>query len=331
MEKSTLSSASEAPLLTPTSNPAAGEGGAADDKPAKHAPKSLAVDRTKAPGNLESKKEGDDVIDCPGDVLDPWDDRVQYGTDLHYEAGQFISLSTNTPQQRRKQAKLRLAQSKAYAEIIEERLILLEKSVADLQPQGRKTLGQDDDEDEIAPQSHASTTVMSWAEFKPTVYTGPATRAHRPEVDLTRKSMIEILRDEPGYSNVSISQDRGAHVLGPSDADRALPSQIMERTASPVDFEPYQIRIRSKLLLQVLQAITDCNTTPGRWKHKVVFIRPFKLLVHCAQSLKDRLRYLEDLHSTENVLNGKWPDQATCDNVKLRTNVSRLTSDRLQA
>ncbi|KAL1852883.1 hypothetical protein Daus18300_011965 [Diaporthe australafricana] len=75
------------------------------------------------------------INDCPGDIVGPNGKEIEYGTNLHYEAGKsYPILSTNTPQQRRKQAVLRLAQSKAYAELIEERLVHLEKVLAELQP-----------------------------------------------------------------------------------------------------------------------------------------------------------------------------------------------------
>lgn len=304
MEMSIPSSAAEAPLLTPTSNAAVGESDAAGNRPAKQAQVPLAAQETTAAGDTEATKEAVKNIDCPGDVLAPRDDDIEYGTDLYYEAKGLMILSNSTPQQRRKKAVLRLAQSKAYAELIEERLIILEKSVADLQPQGRKTLAQDDDEDEAAPQSHASISVMGWIEFRGTVVIGPTTSTHRPEIDPTRKCMIEILRDEPGYSNVAISGDRGPQLLGARGANGALPRQNTESSARPVDFEPHQIRIRSKLLLQVLQEITGCSITHGRWKHKILFLRPFKFLVYFGQSLKERLRHLEGLQSADGVRGG---------------------------
>lgn len=291
--------------LTPIS-PAAGDFNVADDKAEKQVDGLLSVEKSQAPEILKSGNGGDKIIDCPDDVLEAAGERIEYGTNLYYESGNFPSLSSNTPQQRRKQAVMRLAQSKAYAELIEERILLLEKSVADLQPEGRKTLAENEDEDGVAPQSHLSTRVLSWVEFRVTVTIAPTTRAHRPEYDSTRKSMIEILRDEPSYSKVSISPNYDPKLLDARDANGALLRQATELSACPVDFEPHQIRLRSKLLLQMLNEITDCNTTLGPWKHKIVFLRPFKLLVYFEKTLKDRLKKLEALHSADLVQCGMY-------------------------
>lgn len=245
------------------------------------------------------------ISDCPGDILGPDGKDIEYGTNLHYEAGKsYPILSSNTPQQRRKQAVLRLAQSKAYAELIEERLVHLEKVLAELQPKGHKTLAEDDDDNEAAPKSVASIKVMGWTDFRATPTPGSAARTHRPEFDRAPRSLIEILREDPGYPDNSISPDHDSDVFGTSGVNTTLGRQSTESITKAVDFEPHEIRIHSRVLLQVLNDITGCNTTPGQWKHKITFLRPFKLLVYFEQNFNDRLRHLERLHSGDRLVSG---------------------------
>ncbi|KAK8137257.1 hypothetical protein PG984_005197 [Apiospora sp. TS-2023a] len=287
-------SSTETPNPQPAGNSAAEESHVATETPKTQADDSLQVGIPKVPATAEVRREKEESIDCPDDVLHPGGLMVQPGSNLHYEAHGYMTLSKTTPQQRRKQAVLRLAQSKAYAELIEERIMLLEKSVAGLQSKDGKTLAVTEDENEIAPKTHAEINVMEWGEFRATFMFGPINRGHRPEWDSTRRSVIEILRDEPSLSKISIS----------SDNEPNTHSRITRQGTHPVTFEPHQIRLRSKLLLQILNEITGCNTTLGQWKHKLLFLRPFKLLVYFQDKLKDRLCSLERLHSTDYVHDG---------------------------
>jgi hypothetical protein len=75
----------------------------------------------------------------------------------------------------------------------------------------------------------------------------------------------------------------------------------------------YRIRIRSVVLLKLMREVTELNTTIGRHKHQLVFIRPFKLLVSFERQLRERLQELEKIYGQgQRAITGEFLSRDTC-------------------
>ncbi|KAI1172358.1 P-loop containing nucleoside triphosphate hydrolase protein [Nemania sp. FL0916] len=182
---------------------------------------------------------------------------------------------------RREVGKLRLQQSKAYLDLLESRLSVLEEQFR---------------------QSNLTICQLSWFEFrgKPRVY--PRIHStfwkHSPEIDSDPKSMIEILIEEPTYNLVrSIKWRRSLRddddpAFGGTAEDIDPSSAIVSSTSQSDNSTPHLIRIRSPLLLKVLKDVTGIETTSGPHQHILVFFKPFKLLVANEARIRARLKSL---------------------------------------
>lgn len=261
-----------------------------------------------APTNTEAGlPEGEDVIDCEGD------DEYARGTGTLFDdtLGDPYSRPLN---ERRKGANLRLMQSKAYSQLLEERVMVLESTVQRIQNLPPLPTTQDDSYTPEVPVTCPRVDILSWAEFRAPskVDKKPGVGwTHSPELESgtlgdtkKMKSTIEILREEPRFTLEVISDPRF-----PTEVEQIPTTSDLTRIPEPqphlpTEVEPHRIRIRSKLLLKVLDEITGCNTTAGPYGHRLVLLRPFKLLITFEKHLRDYLADLDKMHSISTDENG---------------------------
>ncbi|GAP85202.1 putative AAA family ATPase [Rosellinia necatrix] len=141
---------------------------------------------------------------------------------------------------------------------------------------------------------------LGWAEFSHRARIssngGTGEWKHRPEIDRIEKPIIEVLIEKPRRCQ-SISKSTRQNF---GDSQRRTgdntPYSFESREGSP---EPYQIRIRSRSILQALQNITGLNVAIGPHKHRLIMLQPFKLLVHFEQDIKRFIREAEDKGSNQ--------------------------------
>lgn len=222
-------------------------------------------------------------------------------TSLVAEAVGEPLLSSGTLSQRRAKAARRLLQTKAYAELVEDRILELEQKVGKLS-KNKSLLAEPETTHGDLPLL-LKYVPMGWneyssrANFEVSRNDRPGRWQHRPEVDEMSKPIIEILTEEP-RSGVYVAdpRNRSSDVTKSQAAGHSSPSS----KDTPSHAEPYRIRIRSKLLLKLLKYITDCNVLLGPHEHRLQMIRPFKLLVRFADRIQ---RYANDLD--EELRNGK--------------------------
>jgi hypothetical protein len=201
---------------------------------------------------------------------------------------------TTTLGQRRAKAKQRLMQAKAYAELVEDRILELERKVRDLRKESHPSAAEESASTDV--QAIAQVSVLGWAAFNRRIETNSKENGgewtHRRDIDDEAKPLIEILKEAPRdkFFDSFYNQASTAAASRLTDQD-ALVSQ-----AHDPSIEPHQIRIRSKLLLKVLKEITGCDTTVGPYEHRLLLLRPFKLLACFEKEIRNVLQDLEELH-----------------------------------
>ncbi|KAI9662333.1 MAG: hypothetical protein M1821_008500 [Bathelium mastoideum] len=237
--------------------------------------------------DVDLAKKLDLIAPDEGDLLDPNDPD---GKETRYEAsGLYIDRDLDD---RRRRAPLRLIQAKAHTQLIEDR-------INDLEAKVRKILKEPDpslDEDQNTfPRNEIEIKYLPWREFN-VRFEIDKTRhihwKHRPEIDLEPKSVIEILWEEPFNTGAYIPSSE----LSSAEFNVVPSSQVPESMNSVFTDYPYRIRIRSQLLLQVIKEATGCQTTLGPYRHRLLLLRPFKLLVTHYHHLRSALKRLEDKH-----------------------------------
>ncbi|KAK3305667.1 uncharacterized protein B0T15DRAFT_396394 [Chaetomium strumarium] len=203
--------------------------------------------------------------------------------------------------QRRAKAARRLMQTKAYAELIEERILELERKVQSLSNDETPLVEAGRSKRDVPTLLQA--VPMGWSEFNSRANFNvsrkdyPGYWPHRPELDDASKPVIEILTEEPRYG--SFPTDFYSH---PSDVTKL---HCVRHVPSPLEnqhslAEPYRIRIRSKLLLKLIKQLTGCNVLRGPHEHRLLMLRPFKLLVRFAEDIR---KHAQDL--AEGINNGR--------------------------
>lgn len=239
-------------------------------------------------------------------------------------------------EERRAKAGRRLKQSKAYAELVEDRLLDLESKVRDI----IKLPGSEKyDQGPKPPTNKLEILSVGWVQFgarHEVDINSKRSWKHTPEVNTNPKSVIEVLTEEPRYdyhqvartNNDTITQDSakvptddGSESMsgldGDSNAQRIEPSTIsVRKTRASI---PYRIRIRSPVLLKLISEITGFRTVVGPHKHTLVFFRPFKLLVASANVIKERLKQVEKASlargefnmSLQSLRSVQWPSLLT--------------------
>ncbi|KAI0885474.1 P-loop containing nucleoside triphosphate hydrolase protein [Annulohypoxylon maeteangense] len=218
--------------------------------------------------------------------------------------------------ERREKADMRLQQSKAYADLIEHRIIDIEEKLGRILDEPTKHAKL---KEGLAPPSNkVEIKKLSWPEFGKTADVDPKSSSsswrHRPELDSKSRYVIEMLMEEPAvhavHTNTKAQQDGLRWKTGSAQED----SDQVERSSITVKHDrsraPHRIRIRSRVLIKLLKDITGLSTVVGPHEHILVFMKPFKLLITHAKSIRTRLDELERklLGPTgQNVPNGE-PD-----------------------
>jgi len=199
---------------------------------------------------------------------------------------------TSLPQRRAKAAR-RLLQTKAYAELVEDRILELEQKVRTLSNDKTSLVEVDTSPGDITPLMKYE--AMGWSKFNGRgnfdASRNRATWQHRAELDEVSKPIIEILVEEPRYGALQADAGRGnpdgaKSQLGLLGGIGCEPSSLQQQQQSVSPPEPYRIRIRSKRLLKLLKYITGRNVLVGPHEHRLLMIRPFKLLVGFADQLE---------------------------------------------
>ena len=209
---------------------------------------------------------------------------------------------------RRLNAKRRAKQAILFTSLVEDRLAFLEEQFQRLQ----QITGEDpivlqtlkDSSPSSAPSHATEIKRMTWAEWKstPGVVVGKGPKAkHNAEIDRTRRSVLEVLIEDP-QANMRRRLRMQRKVQEPPKK-RAEPIEKV-KSLSAINFEPSpsgaprvpeRLRIRSSVLLEILEQVTDMKlpTGPNGLK-KLVLLRPFKLLFVYEAKIRARLRMMEE-------------------------------------
>ncbi|KAI8962532.1 P-loop containing nucleoside triphosphate hydrolase protein [Daldinia sp. FL1419] len=215
---------------------------------------------------------------------------------------------------RRKEATRRLMQSQLYLQLVEDRILDIEKKL-------RKILNEPEAQSDgkssaSIPPSKEVINELTWSEYgvKADLYqkTKPSNWLHVAELDSTPRPVIEVLIEEPRYDLVR----RTEKIELPGEQhDQSIPGEVenldnqsvsnhMNRITSATSREklgtPHRIRIRSPVLLKVLKEVTGLETVIGQHHHKLVFFKPFKLLVEYTDKLQDHLERISSKAFTSN-------------------------------
>ncbi|KAI1479345.1 P-loop containing nucleoside triphosphate hydrolase protein [Daldinia eschscholtzii] len=148
-----------------------------------------------------------------------------------------------------------------------------------------------------------STTVineLTWPEYGVRADIDPKATSnnwqHVPELDTTPRPVIEVLIEEPRYD--VIRKTKKIDLPGQQNTTGKLPGLELPRqpdfipssTGRDKPGTPYRVRIRSPVLLRILKEVTGLETVVGQHRHKLVFFKPFKLLVDYYDKLQDHLQ-----------------------------------------
>jgi hypothetical protein len=174
-------------------------------------------------------------------------------------------------------------QSNLHTQVVEDRLTELEKMVRTLlkDPPPEDMI---EDKDIVKPLPHElSIKHMNWESFSARVVVPEIKERrfkwrHGLEVDGVVKNVIEILVEEPYTRSPWASW---------ASRNESLPNLDL------ASYNPHQIRIRSPLILKLLEHITKQKVMIGPHKHQILLYRPFKLLIAFADQIFDFLEVLE--------------------------------------
>jgi len=241
-------------------------------------------------------KDGEDKSDTDSEEnLHEQDDAK--GERADWESKGYGRYGENWLNGRREKAALRLKQSKAYSELIEERILDLEKKVRKLR---KEKTPQPEERLTNFPSNKADIEYQSWEQFsaRPRVdVKDNTTWKHRPEIDPEPKHIIEVLQEAPFTNSSNTAKNHG-----PSEAPRNETVNLKTMGIVAVA-HPHLIRIRSRLLLKIIKEATKCDTVVGPHKHRLLLFRPYKLFVKHARDLRSFLEKLEK-ENAENAGNG---------------------------
>ncbi|KAI0452523.1 hypothetical protein F5B21DRAFT_506222 [Xylaria acuta] len=212
----------------------------------------------------------------------------------------FISVDASLSA-RRSKAPRRLLQSKAYAELVEERIQDLERRVRQLSDE-KDPLAEDNNNNSRDIPFLPRVAPIGWTDFNHRTFISRkdfrGTWEHCPELDKTSRSAIEVLVEEPHYG---LALSRSGQQNSVDKQSILSASDLPDFQCNDLSAGPYQIRIRSPLLLKTLKDITGCNVTVGPHEHRLLLLRPFKLLVHFERIIEDHIRNMELANSNDDV------------------------------
>lgn len=224
-------------------------------------------------------------------------------------------FTVDSLEKRRRRITRRLNQSKAYSELLEDRVKDLERNVQKLlklPPTKEESINS-----KLIPRHEVKIKPLTWFEFSARFSHIPIEGTfrdvqHQPEINPSPQSVIELLTEEPGPVPF--------HPMHTSLVNTPLETYASGQAIQPIrtavldsSMPIYRIRIRSIVLLKLMREVTELNTTIGRHKHQLVFIRPFKLLFSYERQLRERLQELEKIYGQgQKAITGKFLSRDTC-------------------
>lgn len=229
--------------------------------------------------------------------------------DENSDSDSFNIKNVKSPlEDRRLNAKRRAKQAILFTSLVEDRLAFLEEQFQRLQ----QLTGEDpivlqtlkDSSPSAAPSHAAEIKRMTWAEWKSTPGTvvgkGPKAK-HNAEINRTRRSVLEVLIEDP-QANMRRRlrmqkkvQDLPKKRSELNEKVKSLPAIKPEPSPPGAPRVPERLRIRSSILLEILEQVTDMKLPSGpNGLKKLVLLRPFKLLFVYEAKIRARLRLMEE-------------------------------------
>lgn len=209
---------------------------------------------------------------------------------------------------RRLNARRRAKQAILFTSLVEDRLAFLEEQFQRLQQlTGEDPIVLRNFKDSFAPSapSHAAEIKrMTWAEWKSTpaiVNTKGPKAKHNTEVNTARKNVLEVLIEDP-QANMRRRlrmrekiQDLPKKRLDQNEKVKTSPPLRPDNSPPGAPRVPERLRIRSSVLLEILEQVTDIKLPSGpQGLKKLVLLRPFKLLFTFEAKIRARLRMMEE-------------------------------------
>ncbi|KAJ6035827.1 P-loop containing nucleoside triphosphate hydrolase protein [Penicillium herquei] len=221
-------------------------------------------------------------------------------SDVRWESrySAFDLLGGRTLDRRRQKADLRFMQHQAYARLLEDRILDLESKVRKICKEPPPSMT---DNNSALPEMIPDIRLLAWAEFTPQMEISNKESnqwQHRAELILDPRNIIEVLQEEPRYGLSFRAKVISAPAIEPSVEPLQEGNRSKTLDTFPVGY-PSLIRIRSKILIQMLQNFTGCKTKIGPHEHRLLLLQPFKLLVTYATQLREELGKLDKLHKKD--------------------------------
>ncbi|KAF4973363.1 hypothetical protein FSARC_341 [Fusarium sarcochroum] len=194
---------------------------------------------------------------------------------------------------RTKKARRRMLQTADYTKLLEDRLSYVENVVRHLLRQPERP--EVENEPHQLLENKIEAEKLNWSEFYPSFDVPPGLVniwKHRPELEDCKKPIIEILVEDPSFfapvlgsvrKRILANFSTGHRFDSGNNTDSVTQRSIIRGGA------PYRIRIRSRILLKLLEHITGMITTVGPHKHRILFLQPFKFLVKHAEDIQHYL------------------------------------------
>lgn len=300
---------------------------------------------------IEDESEEDDYYPNP---VDTNASGLQGNWDLEEEAGANPYRSLRRPLvDRLPKAERRMFQHMLYTTLIEDRLASLEESVNSLKGQKAAPVSGE----EKKKYGHIlKVEYQDWASFqiKPLIRKSKVAWKHGDNVETTPRPIIEVLKGEHQISARRRNQDsqlEGERLGEPNPPNSSLETHDSSQTSVSIQRNPLRVRIRSPILLRILEMVFSERSSTGfdmtgstesrrkgdrvpafkppnlggQDKALATMLRPFKLLVTKADQLREHLNQLEQIHKTRST---EGDDVSNDPNVK---NVSEMeTLDKEQ-
>ncbi|KAL9119791.1 MAG: hypothetical protein Q9187_003654 [Circinaria calcarea] len=258
---------------------------------------------------LDGKKdhtETDRVIKS-GEIDDDTDS--QGDEDLHdeYFFTTVVDRSRLSLSERRMKAARRAKQAHMYSKLVEDRIVALETELALLSKQSPPYL------DEVAaysgPKHHLKVVRLAWADFKVKPFSNDLRMwQHVDEYDPATKSVLEVLVEDSRIDDIQEAQSQEISLPSATSVPRSYGSRdTLESSKAAIMHNrhntgvPIRLRIRSTILLKILDEISNAKVEGGKSKEKLVFLRPFNLLFTYANEIRARLKLLESKHKVTGI------------------------------
>ena len=207
-------------------------------------------------------------------------------------------------EERKGRANRRVTQTQLYTQLVEDRLCFLEQEMDRILERGSSNLRQPS---RTAPIHYPEIVRLNWADFKAVPFSDSSIKdwKHVGEIDFSPKNVLEVLVEHPQINETISTHNYEQSVpLSESSADSVRGKDVspdLNESAMKIEHSagvPVRLRIRSVALLRTLENISHDRVIGGRSVGKLVFLRPFKLLVTYADKIRSHLKELEQMHRT---------------------------------